>query len=412
MIATPTESGGPHTTIRRAAFGALACSIAFAALAFAWPFLARPSIAGPILQLLWFVPFLFFALALHARRMFGGATPAAGVTIATLAVELTSLWMILLAQATESSPLNEVAGIVWYVERFVLLAWAIWMRVRLGRTGIGAGVKISASGAAILLAFSAFQPPVAAQARALALILLFFALSFAARRPESWPALTAAISGGSGSQRWMPAFALAAVAAVPMATMLSIHAATAAPEHLQENAALILVLARNAQDPRIDLVRDGVAHWNAELARLESTFRLSAPTHAGAVIADADRAQLEIMSSTVPRAVEQRVASLPGDVIVLLSDERLMSFVHSERIAGKTIVVITSSYGAPDQRNIVRNVIAHEMGHAIGLRHNSEPGSLMCGRPAPCRPELYRSEREHYFRLTPEDESRLLALYP
>jgi len=38
--------------------------------------------------------------------------------------------------------------------------------------------------------------------------------------------------------------------------------------------------------------------------------------------------------------------------------------------------------------NVARNVIARELGHAIGLGHNSDPTMLMCGRPAPCRPAL------------------------
>jgi hypothetical protein len=43
--------------------------------------------------------------------------------------------------------------------------------------------------------------------------------------------------------------------------------------------------------------------------------------------------------------------------------------------------------------NVARNVIAHELGHAIGLAHNSDPTMLICGRPAPCRPMAFQ-----YFR--------------
>jgi hypothetical protein len=50
--------------------------------------------------------------------------------------------------------------------------------------------------------------------------------------------------------------------------------------------------------------------------------------------------------------------------------------------------------------NVPRNVIAHELGHAIGLGHNSDPAMLMCGRPASCRPGLFASQTPHYFPLS------------
>jgi hypothetical protein len=57
-------------------------------------------------------------------------------------------------------------------------------------------------------------------------------------------------------------------------------------------------------------------------------------------------------------------------------------------------------------------VIAHELGHAIGLAHNSDPTMLMCGRPAPCRPMAFQSATEHYFSLTSDEKALLLQLYP
>ncbi len=104
---------------------------------------------------------------------------------------------------------------------------------------------------------------------------------------------------------------------------------------------------------------------------------------------------------------------MPGDIIIALSDGDFISFSTGFRPGEKVVLGIRTDRRYPlSLPNVGRNVIAHELGHAIGLKHNDDPTTLMCGRPAPCRPDVFQSEVTRFFPLTEAEKGVLLRLYP
>ena len=49
---------------------------------------------------------------------------------------------------------------------------------------------------------------------------------------------------------------------------------------------------------------------------------------------------------------------------------------------------------------------------SLGLSHNADPRTLMCGRPAPCRPDSFASTTVRLFPLTLSDERQLRERWP
>ena len=159
---------------------------------------------------------------------------------------------------------------------------------------------------------------------------------------------------------------------------------------LTKTPAVVVVVAHSA-DARVALVREAVAHWNRVLAGIGSSFRLG---------------PISIRSGGAE-------AAEPGKIVVVLSDGVFIS--HADRLPGGegALVMIRSDRVPPlSQPNVARNVIVHELGHAIALGHNSDPAKLMCGRPAPCRPGLFASSTPQTFPLSSADRANLRAMYP
>ncbi len=186
-------------------------------------------------------------------------------------------------------------------------------------------------------------------------------------------------------------------------------------------AVTVLLIVPTADDQRIEAARDAVGFWNARLAELGVRTRLDGPR---IVVAPPELRDIE----NYARRVAQRAVRLPAgnaepdapaevtkldaDVILLLSAQDILSYAWPlPRIEPPRYLVVIRSVRGPDRGDamVTRHVVAHELGHTLGLLHNDEPDTLMCG---PCQPLLSTPDETGYLPLTDSERARLRALHP
>lgn len=201
-----------------------------------------------------------------------------------------------------------------------------------------------------------------------------------------------------------------------MAVMLWL-AASAGAQSVSERQ--LIVIAPDIEDERVVQTRDAVAFWNRTLSELGLGVRFHEPVW---VVAPAGRRAIE----TFARFVSQRGGRIPkgasgpqapteltelgGDVVVLLSVQPLLPFAWPLVGSPDYFVAIRAVRPKrPDDDTVLRNVIAHELGHTLGLVHNRGGASLMCG---PCSSLAASSSPDGWLPLTARDRDRLRRLHP
>jgi hypothetical protein len=174
-----------------------------------------------------------------------------------------------------------------------------------------------------------------------------------------------------------------------------------------EEIPTIIVLSAE-DDFRVSAIRASVDFWNAEFAQLGSPFRFGAIVHSLRSIAASDL--LSLKAGTVLPPVTNSMREANGDVIVVLSDHAGFDpFAFPSPTLRKVLVAIPSLSKLPSWPGYARNVVAHELGHAVGLGHNDDATSLMCGRRT-ARCDFL--PKDGFAPLTSAEKAKLLEMYP
>ena len=200
----------------------------------------------------------------------------------------------------------------------------------------------------------------------------------------------------------------------------TLTAAAGEPPGARPGRPSILVVVPSAADDRLAPAREAIAFWNDRLAELGVATRFAEPRVATG-------SPVERALENYARQVAQRATRLPAgdaeppppaalvdldaDVVLLLSRQDILSFAWPlPRVSPPRYLVVIRRVRGPYRTDpmVTKHVVAHELGHALGLVHNAEPHTLMCG---PCQPLTAEPDATGFLPLTAGDRARLVELH-
>jgi hypothetical protein len=192
-----------------------------------------------------------------------------------------------------------------------------------------------------------------------------------------------------------------------------VHAQSDSPS--QQGRSVVAVTS-SAGDARLGLVDEAVSFWNKTLQEIGVCYTLGPVTR---LVQSVPEEALQSVGQLLeggrgPSKIPPVLLDQSGDITIFLAESEFLSFAVGPLGPDRKEVLGVRGLRFPPLTlpNVARNVITHLLGIALGLRHNSDPTTLMCGRPARCRPALFRSVTPRVFPLTDTERRQLRAMYP